>query len=264
MRAHQSTRRHFFLVPDHQRATLVSLNRDDRELSILDEIDQSETTPTVSAVIPALGHTECLAWVLSRVPRWVSEVVVVSNGLDDLSDLVEEHRPGARVVAQSGNGKSNALRCGFHASSGDIIVMLDADGSTDPIELPRFVAALRTGADFAKGTRCIAGGGSVDLTVNSYGNRALTGLTNRMWGTHFSDVRYSYNAFWRRCLPQLSPDSYGFGFETVLPLRALRGGLHVVEVPSFESNPSSGSDGLFGRGDTMKVLRTIVAERLRP
>jgi glycosyltransferase involved in cell wall biosynthesis len=250
-----------------QTRTIVVSDRyfqSERHLLLLDEIERGEGTPTVSAVIPALGDVDCLTWVLGRLPAWVNEVVVITNGLDQLSEVVHQHLPNARVVGQSGNGKSNALRCGFDASTGDIIVMLDADGSTDPIEIPRFVAALRTGADFAKGTRFMAGGGSVDPTAHSFGNRALTGLANRMLGSQFSDVRYSYNAFWRRCLPQLRPDIYGFGFETVLPLRAMRSGLRVVEVPSFESNPSSGSDGFSRRGDTMRVLRTVLAERLRP
>jgi len=244
--------------------TLVHPSRAEEDLSIFDEMEADEATPTVSAIIPAVGDTECLPWVLARLPRWVTEVVVVSNGLNELAPLVHTHHPYARVVVQSGNGKCNALRCGFDATSGEIIVMLDADGSTDPLEIPRFVAALRTGADFAKGTRFVAGGGSVDARANRYSNRALTGLTNRMWKTSFSDVCYGYNAFWRRCLPQLSPDSYGFGFETVLPLRALRGGLNVVEVPSFESNPSSLPDGITRRSESIRVLRTIVAERLRP
>jgi glycosyltransferase involved in cell wall biosynthesis len=253
------------IAPDHERVIVISPTPLDRGVSILEEIERGEATPTVSAVIPALGDTECLPWVLSRMPQWVNEVVVVSNSDDGLLDVVHQHRRDGRVVPQSGNGKSNALRCGFDATSGDIIVTLDADGSTDPAEMPRFIAALRTGADFAKGTRFISGGGSVDVGANSYSNRALTKLTNRLFTARFSDVRNSYNAFWRRCLPQLSPDMNGLGFETVLPLRALRGGLHVVEVPSYESNRSSGADGfLSARNDTVRVLRTIVAERLRP
>ena len=56
-------------------------------------------------------------------------------------------------MLQDGRGKGNALACGFAAATGDIIVMLDADGSTDPAEIPLFVAALLAGNDFAKGSR---------------------------------------------------------------------------------------------------------------
>ena len=75
--------------------------------------------------------------------------------------------------------KCNALTCGFWAAKGDIIVMLDADGSTDPDEIRRFVSALLTGADLAKGSRFIAGGGSDDITtVRRLGNWALAKVVN--------------------------------------------------------------------------------------
>src|SRR5437588_8182347 len=62
--------------------------------------------------------------------------------------------------------KGDALRAGFAACTGDIIVMLDADGSADPKEIPCFVAALIAGRDFAKGSRFIRGGGSRDITFS--------------------------------------------------------------------------------------------------
>ena len=64
------------------------------------------------------------------------------------------------IVRQTGKGKGDALTCGFRAATGDIIVMLDADGSADPGEIPSFVATLLSGADFAKGTRFVTGGAS--------------------------------------------------------------------------------------------------------
>jgi glycosyltransferase involved in cell wall biosynthesis len=138
-------------------------------------------------------------------------------------------------MTQSGKGKGNALTCGFWAATGDIIVMLDADGSTDPAEIPRFVAALLAGADFAKGTRFTAGGGSADITtIRRIGNWALAKVVNRIWGGQYSDLCYGYNAFWRRCLPFITPDCEGFEVETLINIRAARAELRIHEVPSFE------------------------------
>ena len=79
-----------------------------------------------------------------------------------------------KIVHQTGWGKGDALDCGFRAATGDIIVMLDADGSTDPAEIPRFVTALLTGAEFAKGSRFITGGGSEDITrLRRFGTGSL-------------------------------------------------------------------------------------------
>ena len=83
------------------------------------------------------------------------------------------------AVTQTRTGKGNALACGFAVATGDIIAMIDADGSADPSEIPQFVKALMDGADFAKGTRFTQGGGSNDITrLRSLGNRLLTSVFN--------------------------------------------------------------------------------------
>lgn len=90
-------------------------------------------------------------------------VIVDGHSTDDTVAVALRHRPDATIVMQDRKGKGNALACGFKAATGDITVMLDADGSTDPAEIPRFVAALTNGFDFAKGTRFVTGGGSDDI-----------------------------------------------------------------------------------------------------
>ena len=63
--------------------------------------------------------------------------------------------PHIKIISQTRRGKGNALACGFEAATGDIVVMFDADGSADPLEIPRFVEVLQSGADFAKGSRVL-------------------------------------------------------------------------------------------------------------
>jgi glycosyltransferase involved in cell wall biosynthesis len=169
------------------------------------------------------------------------------------------------AIKQSAKGKGNALSCGFWAATGDIIVMLDADGSTDPAEIPRFVASLIAGADFAKGSRFIAGGGSADITtIRRIGNWGLAKVVNLIWGGQYSDLCYGYNAFWRRCLPFVTPDCKGFEVETLMNIRAARAKLRIHEVPSFEYDRRHGTSNLNARRDGTRVLRTILAESLRP
>ncbi len=222
--------------------------------------------PTVSAVIPTLNEADNIAHVIARIPSWVDEVLVVDgHSTDGTGEIARAARADVVVIDQLGRGKGDALACGFNAAKGDIIVMLNADGSTDPAEIPRFVAALRTGADFAKGTRFAMGGGSADITrVRRAGNRALGALVNRMWGVQFTDLCYGYNAFWRTCLPDLHIDCNGFEVETLLNIKAARNRLRIVEVPSYESTRLSGDSNLSARRDGLRILRTIIAERLRP
>src|SRR3954468_7989922 len=144
--------------------------------------------PLVSVIIPALNEARNLPHVMARLPE-VDEVILVDGGsTDDTVDVACRLMPGIRVVRQNRRGKGNALACGFAAATGDILVMIDADGSTDPAEIPSFLAALRSGADFAKGSRFGATGGSADITrLRRLGNRGLSLLVNAMFRTRYSD-----------------------------------------------------------------------------
>ncbi len=134
--------------------------------------------------------------------------------------------------------------------------MLDADGSTDPQEIPRFVAALCQGADFVKGSRFAQGGGSNDLTaLRSAGNWALNRVVNALYGTSYTDLCYGFNAFWARCLPYMRVDCNGFEVETLINVRIAKAGLVIHEVPSFESSRLHGSSNLSVLRDGMRVLR---------
>src|SRR3712207_7884329 len=91
--------------------------------------------------------------VFSRLPDVHEVIVVDGRSVDDTIEVARSLRPDVRIVLQTRAGKGNAVACGFAEATGDIIVMLDADGSADPGEILLFVAALTDGADFAKGTR---------------------------------------------------------------------------------------------------------------
>jgi glycosyltransferase involved in cell wall biosynthesis len=218
----------------------------------------------VSVVIPTLNEAENLPHVLPRLPQGVHEVIIVDgHSTDDTVAVARRLCPQACVLMQVGRGKGNALATGFAACTGDIVVTLDADGSTDPAEIPRFVAALRAGADFVKGSRFAQGGASSDITpVRRLGNRALNTLVNALYRTNFTDLCYGYNAFWGRCLPYIRLDCDGFEVETLMNVRIAKAGLVIHEVPSFEHDRLSGSSNLNAVRDGSRVLRTIVHERL--
>ncbi|MGO8907172.1 MAG: glycosyltransferase family 2 protein [Solirubrobacteraceae bacterium] len=221
--------------------------------------------PRVSVVIPTLNEVKNLPYVFARLPDDLYEVIVVDGrSTDGTRDVARSLRADAQIIDQAGTGKGDALQTGFNACSGDIIVMLDADGSTDPQEIPRFVAALCQGADFVKGSRFAQGGGSDDLTVlRSAGNWALNRVVNALYGTSYTDLCYGFNAFWARCLPYMRVDCDGFEVETLINVRIAKAGLVVHEVPSFESSRLYGSSNLSVLRDGLRVLRVVGHERWR-
>ncbi|GAA0389805.1 hypothetical protein GCM10009530_46200 [Microbispora corallina] len=242
-----------------QFATLRSLPAVDRYTPLGPHL---AVAPTVSVVIPAMNEAENLPHVFATLPQWVHEVVLVDgHSSDDTVAVARRLRPNLRVVHQRGRGKGDALAEGFAACTGEIIVMIDADGSTDGREIIQFVSALVSGADFAKGSRYIAGGGSDDLTFNRrFGNTVLRTIVNWLYGTRYTDLCYGYNAFWARHLPLLDLDCEGFEVETLMNIRAARAGLRVHEVPSHERCRIHGESNLRAVRDGLRVLRTIVRE----
>lgn len=235
-----------------------------RQIPTLASVERKVQMPTVTLVIPTLNEAENLKWLLPRLPVWVHEVLIVDGrSTDDTVAVAQSLRPDARIVMEPRPGKGAALRAGFQAAAGDIIVMLDADGSMHPDEIIRFVVALMTGADFAKGTRFVQGAGTADMTfVRRAGNLALTSLFRVLYGSSFSDLCYGYLAFWRRHMPLLRADVDGFEIETLLNLRAIKSGLKIVEVASFEAERLHGTSNLRAIPDGWRVLKTIVRERL--
>jgi glycosyltransferase involved in cell wall biosynthesis len=218
----------------------------------------------VSVIIPTLNEAKNLPHVLPRIPNWVDEVLLVDGySSDDTVEVARALYPEVRVIMQQGRGKGDALRCGFAAARGDILVMLDADGSTDPNEIPAFIGGLLAGADYAKGSRFMQGGGTSDMSLHRrLGNLGFVLGVRLLFGGSYTDLCYGYNAFWARVLPELDLDVNGFEIETLMNVRALSAGLKITEVASFEAERIFGESHLKALPDGWRVLKTILREWL--
>jgi glycosyltransferase involved in cell wall biosynthesis len=234
--------------------------------------------PLISIVVPALNEALNLSVVLPQLPK-VHEVILVDGGSVDGTVMAARRAlPDIITVLQGRRGKGNALAAGFARVTGDIVIMFDADGSADAAEITRFVEALKDGADFAKGSRYIEGGGSADITkVRSYGNRFLNAVFNLGFRTRYTDLCYGYNAFWADLIPLLDlPDHRalapengrmmwgdGFEIETVINCRFAAAGVAITEVPSVEKLRMFGESNLRAIQDGFRVLKTLITERRR-
>jgi glycosyltransferase involved in cell wall biosynthesis len=237
--------------------------------------------PSVSVIVPTRNEAKNLEIILpaiAAVRPAVHEIIVVDgNSTDGSLEVARRVLPSVRTITQTRKGKGNAMACGFAAVTGDVVVMFDADGSADPAEIPAFVAALVAGADFAKGSRFAAGGGSDDITLlRKTGNFGLNGVANALFGTSYTDLCYGYNAFWADVLPllELPPVDApapaggmlwgdGFEIETVLNCRIAAARLKITEVPSVERQRMFGDTNLRTFADGSRVLRTLFAEHRR-
>ncbi|MDW5610196.1 glycosyltransferase family 2 protein [Mycolicibacterium sp. jd] len=222
--------------------------------------DGVKVTPSVSLVIPVRNEARNVAWVLEQITEDVDEIILVDGASTDATLITAlRYRPDIKVVAQEGVGKGSALRTGFFAASGDIIVMMDADGSMAPQEIRHYVHFLRNGYDFVKGSRFIGGGGSLDITAfRKLGNRFLLGVFNSLYDSDLTDLCYGFCAFHRRYLELLELSATGFEIEAEMTVRAMQAGLRIAEVPSLEMPRRSGKSNLRAVRDGTRVLRTVL------
>jgi glycosyltransferase involved in cell wall biosynthesis len=220
----------------------------------------SLTDLTVSLVIPVRNEARNIGWVLEQITDEATEIIVVDGDSTDVTIVTARRsRPDIRVVPQQGPGKGSALRTGFLAATGDIIIMMDADGSMSPSEIPHYVHFIANGYDFVKGSRFISGGSSLDITwFRQLGNRFLLGVFNSLYHGHLTDLCYGFCAFDRRYLEHLHLSATGFEIEAEMTVRAMQAGLRIAEVPSVELPRRSGASNLHAIRDGIRVLRTVL------
>jgi glycosyltransferase involved in cell wall biosynthesis len=220
--------------------------------------------PRVTVVIPAKNEEGNIAWVLRQMPPSVDEVILVDGQSRDRTvEIAKTVRPDITVIVEPPRGKGAAMRSGFAASTGDYVVVMDADGSMDPADVDSFVAALEAGADLVKGSRYLDGGGSTDLTViRSLGNRFLLLVANVLYRQRFSELCYGFLALRTSRIPDLHLQATGFEIEAEIVCRSIRAGLRVAEIPSQESPRISGASNLHAVRDGLRILRTVVRSAL--
>ncbi|MGH9031300.1 MAG: glycosyltransferase family 2 protein [Acidimicrobiia bacterium] len=215
------------------------------------------STGSVSVVLPCLDEADSVGLCVKEAIETLAEagldgeVVVVDNGSSDGSPDVAA-AAGARVVVERRRGYGSALRAGFAAARGDVIVMADADFTYDFRKIPDLVApVLRDEADLVVGGRLDAATRrTMPLLHRLVGTPALTFLVARACGRRVvNDSQSGFRAFRRDRLGLLDLRSTGMELASEMLIRAARGGLRVTEIPAGyrerigESKLSTVSDG---------------------
>ena len=219
----------------------------------------------VTVIIPTLNEEENIAEVIRELNQIGCRNILIidGNSRDRTVEVAKEF--GVDVIYQNGRGKGDALRQAFSHDGldGDVVVIMDADGSMDPKEIPLLIEALDSGADLAKGSRFLHWGSSEDMNlIRRIGNIFFVLLVNWFWSADFTDLCYGFGAFRKDTIKKLCPnlESTHFEIETEIFIKAKKSRLKVVEIPSIEFRRRNGKSNLNIFLDGFRILKTVVKE----
>jgi len=196
---------------------------------------------SLSVIIPAFNEEKTIMAVLKtlfeQIPQ-VGEVIVIDDGsTDETAQQVEmfiADQPKARLIRHPTNrGKTEALKSGFSASTGDIVIVQDADLEYDPADIPGVIQPILAGkADVVYGSRFLVRRATRILYFRHYmANRFITFLSNLFTDYNFSDVETCYKAFRGEIIRNMKISSHGFGFEIEVTAKVAKLKCRVYEVP---------------------------------
>jgi glycosyltransferase involved in cell wall biosynthesis len=225
---------------------------------------KAERKLRITVLICTLNEEENIPHVLPRIPDWVDEVLVVDgHSTDSTVAAVRGLRPDARILCQPGRGKGDALKYGVEQASGHIIVTLDADGETDPQDIPKFIEPLLQGYDFAKGSRLASGRPSRMPRYRWLGNKILVLTCNLLYGTRYTDICSGYSAFWKRAFSNIELTYDNCEMEQQLLVRVKKAGMKIAEVAHGSDGRISGDSKINGIRQGFIDWLVVVGERFR-
>ena len=200
----------------------------------------------LSIIIPVYNEKETISYVINTInklplPSFSKEIIIVDDfSTDGTRDILKKiKKKNTRVILHKKNyGKGMALRTGFEHSTGDIILIQDADMEYNPEEYPKLLAPIISGKDVVYGTRLSYIKNNVrDMYWTHYiGNKILTLATNILYGSSITDMETGYKVFRSSIIKKIKLRSRRFDFEPEVTAKILKKGYKIYEVPiSFKA-----------------------------
>jgi len=223
----------------------------------------------VGIVIPTLNEEKNIGAVLDGLKSLGFDNILVIDGQSKDCTVEAATNNGAKVILQQTKGKGAAIKQVLNNNylNADAIILMDADGSMSPEEIPALIKTLESGADIVKGSRFLKGGYTQDMSaIRRLGNKLMVTAVNLLWSTKFTDLCYGFIILNKRAIQNLAPvvESQNFEIETEIVIKAVNRGLIVKEVPSVELSRRNGESNLHTFRDGYRIFKTIFREFMKP
>ena len=195
----------------------------------------------LSIIIPAYNEELAIVFLLEKVlavvvPEGIfKEIIVVNDGsTDKTAELLEQflkNRGGIKVFAKPNGGKTSAIMKGIKESTGDIILIQDADLEYDPAEYPELLKPILDGeSQVVYGSRFMGTIKGME-PINRFANVASNRTFSLIWGTYITDINTCYKVFTRKAIEDIQITAHNFAFETEMTVKLLKKGITIKEVP---------------------------------
>jgi glycosyltransferase involved in cell wall biosynthesis len=229
----------------------------------MEELIKLSPKSKITVLVCTFNEEKNLPHVLPKIPKWVDEILLIDGHSEDkTTTIARELLPNIRIEYQPNKGKDDALKYGVSLARGDIVVTLDADGNTNPEEIPIFIETLLKGYDFVKGSRFLETKPLQMPGHRRFGNWVLCTELNLLFGARFTDVCSGYNSFWKKSWEKIQfPEE--FGYEPLILIRAKKAGLKIAEVSSIDTGRISGESKLPSLRQGWGGFKAILKERFR-
>lgn len=213
----------------------------------------------ITLLIPALNEANSIEKTIREIPKeFVDEILVIDgNSVDDTVAIAKSL--GCRVLLQPGKGFGDALRFGFKNAGGDVIVVMDADGSPDPKEIPLLRAKMEEGYDLVLGSRYLSGTKTEDDTIIRFiGNKLFTFMTNLIHGTKMTDCLYFFAMAKKDLFNSFEYKSNDFAFCLEVPVRIHKAGYKIGEVSCHERPRFADDSRVNALVDGYKIFKQMI------
>ena len=212
----------------------------------------------ISIIIPALNEVESIGRVLEEIPKDVADEIIVSDGhsTDGTQELVR--KMGYKVIEQKGEGFGAGVASGIEEAKGDIVIIINADGSQNSKDIPLLLEKIKEGYDLVLASRYLPGAGSDDDTpLHYFGNKMFTFLCNLLYKVGISDSLYFFLAAKKGIFEKIKLKSPDSGYAIELPIKVHQAGFKITEIPSFERKRTRGRAKVNAFRNGLQILLTL-------